>query len=393
MRDAAEDMRRAAAGLQQQDPARASASAERALERLQQAEQSLRGSTPDARRRQLGDLQLETRQLADAERRVSRELDRAGQSPAGDDTRRKAAAEQERLAGRAERLERQLRDLRQQAGAGAERDAVALAAQELESERIGERMREAAKGVRGEKPSASAGSAATSSTNPPSAARDGAELAAGRAGADIARSLDKVAERLDAARTGDTGDTRRLSVELAQSRDLRERLEGVDRSLEKLSAHGRPREAEQSQDGSARGPARSSPAGRPAAGDRNGRSEEIASLQRQVADQLRETRERVDAMTRANPGMIGPSTPEEWQPSVSAPGTEAFKQDFARWESLKKNLLLALENVERSATSELRERETKDRLNAGASDAVPDEYRALVEKYYRSLAAPRRQER
>jgi len=104
-------------------------------------------------------------------------------------------------------------------------------------------------------------------------------------------------------------------------------------------------------------------------------------------------RARVDAMARANPGMIGPMTPETWQPSVSAPGTEAFKQDFARWESLKQNLLLALEKVEQSLSSELRVQEAKDRLNAGRSDAVPDAYRALVEQYYRSLAAPRRQER
>jgi hypothetical protein len=108
---------------------------------------------------------------------------------------------------------------------------------------------------------------------------------------------------------------------------------------------------------------------------------------------MRETRERVDALSRDNPEMGGPATPEQWQPSVSAPGTEAFKQDFARWESLKSNLLTALEKVERNLTTQLRLQETKDRLNAGASDAVPDDYRAMVEKYYRSLATPRRQER
>jgi hypothetical protein len=78
---------------------------------------------------------------------------------------------------------------------------------------------------------------------------------------------------------------------------------------------------------------------------------------------------------------------------VSAPGTEAFKQDFARWESLKRNLLLALEKVERGAADQLRQEEARDRLNAGASEALPDDYRRLVDKYYRSLAAPRRPER
>ena len=115
-------------------------------------------------------------------------------------------------------------------------------------------------------------------------------------------------------------------------------------------------------------------------------------MQRQVAEQMREARAQVENLGRAAPDMRGPSTPEDWQPSVSAPGTEAFKQDFARWESLKQHLLLALEKVERSMSDELRQQETKDRLNAGASDAVPDDYRRLVEKYYRSLAAPRRPE-
>ena len=124
------------------------------------------------------------------------------------------------------------------------------------------------------------------------------------------------------------------------------------------------------------------------------RANQSPRLQRQVAEQMREARERRSSRWAAtSPEMRGPSTPEEWQPSVSAPGTEAFKQDFARWESLKQNLLFALERVERSLSDELRQQETKDRLNAGASDAVPDDYRRMVEKYYRSLATPRRPER
>jgi hypothetical protein len=88
--------------------------------------------------------------------------------------------------------------------------------------------------------------------------------------------------------------------------------------------------------------------------------------------------------------MQGPNSEEGWWRSFSAPGTEAFKQDFSRWESLKKNVLVALENVETKLSSDLRERENKQRLNAGGHDAVSEPYRALVEKYYRSLAAPRK---
>ena len=41
-------------------------------------------------------------------------------------------------------------------------------------------------------------------------------------------------------------------------------------------------------------------------------------------------------------------------------------------------------------STELRARENKERLNAGGHDAVSEAYRELVDKYYRSLATPRR---
>jgi hypothetical protein len=88
--------------------------------------------------------------------------------------------------------------------------------------------------------------------------------------------------------------------------------------------------------------------------------------------------------------MQGAKTPEEWWRSFSAPGTEAFKQDFARWESLKRNLLVALEAVESDLSDQLRAKENHERLNAGGHDTVSDSYRQLVDKYYKSLAAPRK---
>ena len=46
----------------------------------------------------------------------------------------------------------------------------------------------------------------------------------------------------------------------------------------------------------------------------------------------------------------------------------------------------ALERAERTAADRLREGQANDRLNAGATQAVPEAYRRLVEKYYRALA-------
>ena len=84
------------------------------------------------------------------------------------------------------------------------------------------------------------------------------------------------------------------------------------------------------------------------------------------------------------------TTPENWYPSLSAPGTEAFKQDYGKWESLKKHLLAALEKTETRVSGQLREREARERLNAGGHQGVSSEYQEMVDRYYQSLAAPRK---
>ena len=404
MRDAAEDMRRAASGLQQQDPGKASESAGRALERMRRAEEALRGSTADDLQRRLGDLRLEARQLAEAERRLASEMQRMG---AGGDTSsrgRQMASEQERLAARTDRLGQQLRDLSRQARGSDGRAALDQAGRELESGKVAERMREAARTLKdGARTSPAGASEAAESTRPgtpgakpgtPSGTQPGTTTAAPSSaaaiGAEVARTLDRVAERLDAGRSGDPASAGRLSDTLSQAKQLRDQIEGVERSLEQLNARGENARGGRDQDGQPRQPQNGQAGARAEDAAANA---DVARLQRQVAEQMREARAQVENMGRAAPDMRGPATPEDWQPSVSAPGTEAFKQDFARWESLKQHLLLALEKVERSMSDELRQQETKDRLSAGASEAVPDDYRKLVEKYYRSLATPRRPER
>jgi hypothetical protein len=77
---------------------------------------------------------------------------------------------------------------------------------------------------------------------------------------------------------------------------------------------------------------------------------------------------------------------EGFNPGRSAPGTEPWKQDFARWDELKVQVAAALERAERTAADRLREQQSRDRLNAGATESVPEQYRKLVERYYRALA-------
>jgi hypothetical protein len=83
------------------------------------------------------------------------------------------------------------------------------------------------------------------------------------------------------------------------------------------------------------------------------------------------------------------STPEGPSPSVSAPGTEAFKQDFSGWESLHKEVSLRLERLEATLSQRLLERASRERLQAGSADTAPEQYEQAVDRYFRSLAEPK----
>jgi hypothetical protein len=74
----------------------------------------------------------------------------------------------------------------------------------------------------------------------------------------------------------------------------------------------------------------------------------------------------------------------------SAPGTEAFKQDFTRWDELRQDVAEALERLEASRSRLLSVEELRGRLSSGADESVPETYRALVEAYYKALAVAER---
>ena len=66
----------------------------------------MQSGTPDARRRALGDLQLESQQVAEAQRRVAQEADRLDREGGGTiDARRRLAGEKEQLAERVDALQ------------------------------------------------------------------------------------------------------------------------------------------------------------------------------------------------------------------------------------------------------------------------------------------------
>ncbi|MEO7133203.1 MAG: DUF4175 family protein, partial [Vicinamibacterales bacterium] len=367
LREISEEMRSAAGDLRRDDPQQASARGAKAGEQLRGLEQAMQGSRPEERKRAMGDLQLEARQLADAERQLGNEASRTAPGAAGEDARRRLGAEQERLADRTHRLGESVKHIAA-GGEAEERQAMSEAGRQLERQNVAGRMREAAQAIRQGQP-----------------ADEKSPASAG----EIARALDKVGDQLGAATGSRDAESSKLSEQLSRAQELRDRLGRLQRSMDDLAKGAQGAQDGQGAKPGAEGKDGSSGQQGGAAGAEGGTS---SQLQRRVDEQMKQTQRLAQEMQRENPGMQkGGTTPEQWQRSVSAPGTEAFKQDFAKWEELKKNLLVALEQTESQLSDQLRARENRERLNAGRHDAVADSYRTLVDRYYQSLAAPRRQ--
>ncbi|MGE3178468.1 MAG: hypothetical protein AB7O32_13465, partial [Vicinamibacterales bacterium] len=71
---------------------------------------------------------------------------------------------------------------------------------------------------------------------------------------------------------------------------------------------------------------------------------------------------------------------------TSAPGTEAFKQDFAKWDDLRRQVTQALERAESDLSKRLQAKAAKDRLAAGIDDRPPAEYNDQVDRYFKAIA-------
>jgi hypothetical protein len=375
LREASEEMRGAASELRREDPSQASARSGQALDRLRSLERQMQGQAPDERRRALGDLQLEARQMADRQRQLAEQAGRQ-KGRANEASLAQMAAEQERLAERADRLRDEAQALGAAKGAPrpGDRNNPAEAARSLRDARVGERMRELAKEMRNAAPRPDANASRTGET-----ARE------------VARALDRAAEQLGAAANGRDAKDSKLADTLARSRDVREHLEDLQRRIDEL----RKGEGQQGarQPGQANQPGARAGA-RPAPGQAGSRNAELERLQREYAEQVREAarleREVSEQPGASDGGRGDGSTPEGQMMVRSAPGTEAFKQDFSQWEVLHQQVTLRLERLEATLSQKLLERALRDRLPGGAADEAPGSYRQAVDKYFKALAAPKR---
>jgi hypothetical protein len=166
---------------------------------------------------------------------------------------------------------------------------------------------------------------------------------------------------------------------------MRDKLNDLERQIRQAEAR--------QQTGARQSPAQEQPNSAPEAqggsGARTGGHSEASELERlrnEYARELQRAQQALGRMAGEQRSGTGTSTPERHEFSRSAPGTEAFKQDFAGWESLRKEIDLALEKYEAAASARLARKAAADRLSAGGSDRVPDAYKKLIAKYYESLA-------
>lgn len=211
----------------------------------------------------------------------------------------------------------------------------------------------------------------------------------------MAADLEQLARRLGAPPAGaGEADARRLANELDEARATRERIADLERQINDMR-----RQAESGQ-----------------SGQRDEAARRLDDLQRQFgreADRARELANRQGGNERGQAGQQGgregnqqggaqsgrdngqqndgrAGTPEDPRSaSRSAPGTQQWKQDFSKWESMRKNVAQALESYEASLTAKLAETLAAERVHGGYDARTPEAWRKLVADYYEAIAKRR----
>jgi hypothetical protein len=182
---------------------------------------------------------------------------------------------------------------------------------------------------------------------------------------------------------------RRSSPSSSRAQDLRDRLAQTSRAIERLGKQN----GTASQPSGQKAPGGAGRTGEGKQGGNGGSGTELARLQQEYRRQLEQTRDLVDQLRRDDPAFAknGAGFTFEGQGMVlSAPGTEAFKQDFAAWEVLRQQATQALDKAESTLSQKLQSKESKDRLAAGVEDKAPAEYQKQVDSYFKALAGKKR---
>jgi hypothetical protein len=277
--------------------------------------------------------------------------------------------------------------------------AAGEVAKTIEQQRLSERMRQSAEAMRAatEDPKGGRGNTASRSTDDPRAQAASQQ--------ELAKALDQAADRLASATGSPDGESQKLSAQRARSQALREGLAETSRALAQLAQQGQGRAGGAGRAGEAgraggtgpngasaqKSPGETGRSGEGQAGGGGGNGTDLEKLREQYQRQLQETKALADEMRRDDPGFVrggggGFTFEAPTSVGVSAPGTEAFKQDFAKWEELRRQATQVLDNVDAALSKKLQAKQAHDRLAAGADDKAPAGYQQQVDEYFKAIA-------
>jgi hypothetical protein len=176
----------------------------------------------------------------------------------------------------------------------------------------------------------------------------------GAAETQMARDLDRLADALASAVRPADAESQKLTGQRAQAEALRAEIDRLSAAMKQAT-----------------------------------NSSELTKLRDQYARQLQQVEQFVDQLKREDPSLAAGGvgvTFEGQGMTLSAPGTEAFKQDFAKWDDLRVKAADALAKAESSIDQRLQVNDSKDRLAAGADDRPPAAYQTQVNSYFKALA-------
>jgi len=196
----------------------------------------------------------------------------------------------------------------------------------------------------------------------------------------LSRSLDEVVDKLGG---GSQGEARRMTDDLDRARQMRDRLNQLEQRVRDAEAQARGGGQRQDANAASRGQPQ---AGQQAGGGRGTAQQQLQSAREEYSRELQRTREALGRMQAQPQNGLAGSTPEQHEFSRSAPGNEAFKQDFSNWERLRKDIDVRLERYESAVVARVARKIAEDRLSLGGSERVPDAYRDSVSRYFESLA-------
>ena len=351
--------------------------------RARSSNSSCAATARDARQRAAGELRLEAQQIADEQRRIAGEAERLEKSADAARTPmrwRRLAAEKDKLADRVDELQR-----------GAERLVEAGRAPESQkTRRPDNQARPPRDSATSGSPAACATRRSRCATERPSSRRGGrphdkAVRSPAPKVADaeqqIARRSDRVVDQLGA---GD-GDAEMLARQLDRSREMRERLDGLERQTARGGSEGRRRTA----------------------GARLGRKwiergaiGAIRPWRRRHVEQGRcsssasSTRRKRSVRARRCRGSSGVSqarrsaatSPEQHEWSVTDQGHRGIQAGLLTVGVAEEERRLGARPHDASVVARAARKSLDDRLSAGGSERVPEAYRRFIARYYESLA-------